>query len=161
VTRRVLFVCSGNICRSPMSELLFRQLLQEQEIDWIKSESSGTLGIVDAPVSDNNLTVLGELNLAPEQHRSRPLQFFHLYRADLIIVMEPLHRDMIAEEAGNDPEIMERVLAITEFHPDPEERNGAGIYDFVAADPDIYREMAVEFRLRLQALLEYCLRLWQ
>ena len=34
--RRVLFVCSGNICRSPMAELLFRQLLQEQGIDWIR-----------------------------------------------------------------------------------------------------------------------------
>jgi protein-tyrosine-phosphatase len=159
--RRVLFVCSGNICRSPMAELLFRQLLQEQGIDWMKSESSGTLGIVDAPVTDNNLTVLRELNLEPEKHRSRPLQFYHIYRADLIIVMEPLHRDLIAEEAGNDPEIMDRVLAITEFHPEPPERNGAGIYDFVTADLDIYREMADDFRLRLQALLEYCLGLWE
>ena len=120
----------------------------------------GTLGIKNAPVTDNNMTVLQELNLEPEQHRSRPLQFFHIYRADLIIVMEPFHRDLIAEEAGNDPEIMDRVLAITEFHPDPGERNGAGIYDFVAADLETYREMADDFRLRLQAMLEYCVRLW-
>ncbi len=158
--RRLLFVCSGNVCRSPLAELLFRRLLAERGIEWITTESSGTLGLAGAPIAPHNLTLLTEAGVDAASHRSRPLQFHQLFRADLIIVMEPLHRDQLEEEAGGDPEITQRILTLTEFHPDPDQRNGAGIYDFVACDLEVYREMTAEFEVRLEALLEYCLQLW-
>lgn len=122
--------------------------------------SGGTLGLSGDPAAEGTLQVLLERGVNAEVHRSAALKFYHLWQADLIIVMEPLHREWIRNESGNDPAIMERTFVITEFHPQPLYRNAAGIFDFVLSPLEVYRDMSVEFSRLLESLADYCAEIW-
>jgi len=157
---QVLFVCSGNICRSPMAHHLFAKLLNDRSVTHIQAASCGTYKIGGQPSMENTLAVLHKYGADGDTYRSTAMHYYHLTQSHLIIAMEPLHVDMIREEAGDDPEIMKKVFVITEFHPDPVQRNAAGIYDFYLAPLDTYQELGAEIWSMLQNILNYCLEQW-
>lgn len=88
---RLVFVCSGNLCRSPMAEVLCRAMLAGTglPVEWI--ESAGTLGIEGEPPPAPVATVLQEIDLNIGVHRSQGLSARHLDEADFLIAMAPEH----------------------------------------------------------------------
>ena len=48
---RIMFVCTGNICRSPMAELVMKQLVRKEGLDWVISSAANTGDEVGNPVS--------------------------------------------------------------------------------------------------------------
>ena len=94
---RVLFVCSGNICRSPMAEAYLRHRASELDLPDLVSESAGTLGIVGAPASPEAVAAMSEIGIDLTPHRSRGLDRKILKRAGIIVAMGPDH---VAELSG-------------------------------------------------------------
>ena len=47
---RIMFVCTGNICRSPMAELVMKQLVRKEGLDWVISSAANTGDEVGNPV---------------------------------------------------------------------------------------------------------------
>lgn len=92
---RVLFVCSGNICRSPMAEALFRSVVERRGTDWMLAESAGTLRIVDSPAAPSAVTALAEVGVPLERHRSSALDAERLAAVDVAIGMSPEHIEEI------------------------------------------------------------------
>jgi protein-tyrosine phosphatase len=84
---KVLFVCAGNICRSPFAEGVARRLAEEQGLE-IAFESAGTIAIDGAPASDDALTVAREHGVDLSSHRARRLSPQLTDEADLVF---PLH----------------------------------------------------------------------
>ena len=149
--RRLLFVCSGNICRSPAAEALARDELRRQNRDDVIAESCGTLGIVGEPAAPYTLRALRERGIDLETFRSRAMSYFLLREADLVIGMETYHRDAARHELGGDLDLVPGgVRGITECHPDERHRDDAGIYDFVQEPWPEYSEGIAE--------LEGCVR---
>ena len=93
--QQVLFVCTGNTCRSPMAEYLFNQAAARQGLAW-RATSAG-LYAVDAPMSPGARRALAKRALDGSQHRARGLTWPMVQEADLIVCMTQAHLDALLE----------------------------------------------------------------
>lgn len=89
---RILFVCSGNTCRSPLAEVIARRALGREGLDGVEVSSAGTFAEDGAFASSGSLEVARENELDLEAFQSRRLTGDLLEEADLVLVMEPGHR---------------------------------------------------------------------
>jgi protein-tyrosine phosphatase len=110
VSFRILAVCTGNVCRSPMAELLLR--------DWadpragLQVSSAGTQALVGRTVDDGTAAVLRQLGLDPARHRARQLTTALAGDADLILTAERAHRDQVIHDL---PNAFKRTFTLAEF----------------------------------------------
>lgn len=86
----LLFICTGNTCRSPMAAAIARQRLDKRGHRAIMVESAG-LAASGEPAADNAAAVLQEWGLDLHGHHSTPVSDEQLRRADVIAVMTPAH----------------------------------------------------------------------
>jgi protein-tyrosine-phosphatase len=110
----VLFVCTANICRSPMASAIFLAKLAERENteDW-RVESAGTRALEGFPAAQNvELTLSYLYKVDISEHRSRLVNQELLSSFDLILTMEQGHAEAIKVEY---PQLAERVFVITEM----------------------------------------------
>lgn len=108
---RVLFVCSGNICRSPMAEGLLRSYAEARQRG-VEVQSAGTLGIRNAPADPYAVAVCAEIGVDLGAHRSQALTQELVSWADYILVMEYAHA---AAVRGMNPDLGEKVLLLGGF----------------------------------------------
>jgi protein-tyrosine-phosphatase len=89
---RVLFVCSGNTCRSPLAEAVARRLVEEEGHPAFEISSAGTFAMEGGCASSGSLEVARENGLDLESFSTRRLTGEILDEVDLVLVMEPGHR---------------------------------------------------------------------
>lgn len=73
--KKVLFLCSGNTCRSPMAEIIFRAEIKSRKIKFVDSASAGLFVEKDAVINPNSAFCLRELGL--DYSKFKPRQFKH------------------------------------------------------------------------------------
>lgn len=106
----VLFVCTGNSCRSVMAEYLLKDMLKGK--DNIEVLSAGTAVYFQTTASSETVTVLGRHGIDATLHESRPISSILLRKADLILVMTRSHRQQVLERV---PSVEKRVYQLREF----------------------------------------------
>lgn len=84
---KILFLCSGNTCRSPMAEHLFKDFTSKNKLENVLCESAGLHAIDGEKASQNAILVLKEVGLNLTKHRSRSLKNVNLKNYDLFAVM--------------------------------------------------------------------------
>lgn len=95
----ILFVCTGNICRSPMAVALMQaQARARGDDEKYRIESAGTWGVDGQPASTNAQLVMQKRGLSLDQHIARTVSPELVEQADLILVMTRSHRDALAAE---------------------------------------------------------------
>lgn len=131
----VLFVCTANMCRSPLAEVLFREMLRQRGLqpEW-QTESAGVYASIGQPATEFSRQVASERGLDLSAHRSKPVDAGRLQSADLVLVMEPVHRQALQEEF---PLLADRVHVLTEVAGE-----SGPVEDPVGTTMENYRETA-------------------
>jgi protein-tyrosine-phosphatase len=132
--RSVLFVCSANVCRSPMAKSIFRQQLDRKakRIKW-KVESAGTWGLDGCEMAEGVKKVLQEMGIETPVHAARTVEREMLKSFNLILTMEKGHKEALRVEF---PEVGERVYLLSEMvgeSSDIRDPMGKGQEEFRAA----------------------------
>ena len=140
--KNILFVCTANVCRSPMAEAIFNALAEERGLAW-RAESAGVAALVDEDITPNARAALDEMGIYTGEHRARQVEEAMLGEADLVLAMGPQHVATLRRRFGD---LSERVYALPEYAlgAPPEE----GI-------PDPYGQTMTAFRASVRQLLEY------
>jgi protein-tyrosine-phosphatase len=92
---KILFVCTGNSCRSPMAEGILKKMLRESQLDNFEVLSAGTFNMNGALPSLFAIEVAKNRNVDLSQHRSRQLNRQILKESDLILAMSGVHLEAI------------------------------------------------------------------
>jgi len=111
---RLLFVCTGNICRSPVAERLARLWLDEHlgpRADAFEVGSAGTQGLGDLPMEERAATPLQARGGTPHGFLSRALTQDLVARSDLVVGMTRAHR---AAAARLEPRAIRRAFTLRE-----------------------------------------------
>jgi protein-tyrosine phosphatase len=93
----VLFVCSGNICRSPAAHYLFKEMLSARGITGVEVDSAGTLGIEGEPAASLTISTLPGEGSGIEGHLSKGISVDLMEQAEIVLVMEQAHVDFLSE----------------------------------------------------------------
>ena len=139
--RKLLFVCVGNICRSPTAEILMRHRLQGRE--GIEVASAGLQALVGRPIDPSARECLREGGHEPGEHQPRQASASVLAAADLILVMEQAHQARIVREV---PQVSGKVFLLGKWRGQRE-------------IPDPYRQQRVAFE-HVHGLIGGCVDSW-
>jgi protein-tyrosine-phosphatase len=90
-TQTILFVCTGNLCRSPMAEGLLRDRIVRQGLEGIRVASAGTWGLEGEPAAKHAIKVCSERGIDISGHVARRLTEDMIEGSDLVLTMEMEH----------------------------------------------------------------------
>ena len=135
---KVLIVCSGNICRSPMVAAYLRQRLNRSGMSHVVVASAGTLGIKDSPASDTAIHAMAEIDIDLAEHRSRALSSADLRSSEWVIAMDGGHLETLAARY---PEGRDTRLLLRAFEAGPQPApNARDLDDPVGAPISVFRK---------------------
>jgi protein-tyrosine-phosphatase len=87
---KVLFVCTANVCRSPMAAAIFNVLAEDRGLSF-RAESAGTAAIEGRPMASNAVAALEEVGIYPEAHRARQASRTLIDGFELVLTMSLQH----------------------------------------------------------------------
>jgi len=143
---KVLFVCTGNICRSPMAEAYFNKLCADAGIlDRLSAESAGVFATDGISATRTARMALSDMGTDINNHRSRHITLAMLDEADLIIAMTSAHKDAIAQIY---PAATPKTKLLLEYINSP----GRDVDDPFGGDIGVYTESFAVMKPALDAL---------
>ena len=144
--KKILFVCTGNTCRSVMAQGLLKNMLKKEGIENVKVSSAGTAALSSYGIYGILEKVLKEEDIEISNHKPIQVTAEIVKDADLVLVMEKRHKEAILEMA---PEVENRVFLLKEFAG---EKENLDIPDPIGQPEEAYRS-------RLQEIKEYLLKI--
>lgn len=142
---KVLFVCLGNICRSPIAEGVFRDLVEKACLsDKIQCDSAGTASYHIGSLSDRRMRQIAQENGIELSHKSRKLAGDDFYNFDYIVAMDETNFQDIRNQSYRSsgfyfPE--DKLFLFREFDPEFEKAEGIANGDSIQLNvPDPYYE---------------------
>ncbi len=145
-TYNLLFVCTGNTCRSPMAAAIAAREKSRRGWHHVAIRSAGTGAMEGAPATPEAVTVLKEQDIEGLDHFSELLTAEHVRWADLILVMSLSHMYAVNDLGGG-----EKVALITDFLEGDE--IGSGIDDPYGSGTEAYRRTFVQLEQAVMGLM--------
>ncbi|MCX8037355.1 MAG: low molecular weight protein arginine phosphatase [Candidatus Sumerlaeia bacterium] len=145
----LLFLSTGNICRSPMAAAYMRKLLEERKIKNIEVRSAGVMTIAGLLATDESKQMLEPYAISLDRHRSQPLTEDIIRKADLILGMTPFHVQMalrMSPEARKKTHLLKEYTAV-----DPKNRP---IPDPMGCTLEVYKRVFRQIKMACDKLVE-------
>ena len=156
--KKILFVCTGNSCRSPIAEGLLEKMFKEENVQNIEVFSAGTNSIPGIPPTRETIEVLRKEGIDISDHRSTCITYDLISQADLILVMEKVHREKILTM---NPGVKNKVFLLREFAGDSRGTYPIGkgdetldIYDPIGQPISVYEKCLLEIKDVLKRSLQ-------
>ena len=143
---KVLFVCTGNSCRSPIAEVLLKKMAKERGLN-IEVKSCGTRTLLGMAATREAIESLKKENVSIFDHRSQQLNQELIDWADLILVMEERHKQELLQYSAG---VGSKVFLLTEFA----EKNSRDIIDPIAKPLEIYEGLVMDLKFYLTKVIE-------
>lgn len=140
--QKLLFVCTANICRSPMAQAIFDALAKDRGLPF-RAESAGTAAIEGNPAAPNAVAALEEVGVYPGAHRARRVSAGMLEEAELVLAMTPQHAATLRRLRGSPSR---------GIHTLPEYATGAPDKEGIS---DPYGLTMAAYRVTVRQLYEY------
>jgi protein-tyrosine-phosphatase len=135
--KKIMFICTGNTCRSPMAMGLFREMLRQRGIEDVVCESAGLYAMAGDAAEPNAVEAASELGADISAHHARPFSPYMAQDTDLFVCMTPVH----ALQLYDIPEEKKYILA-------------GGVPDPYGGNLEEYRKCAKLISEGLQKLLK-------
>ena len=145
----ILFVCSANISRSFLAEMLLRNEIELLNLEDISVSSAGLFAYPGGPPDSEMVSYLSKLGIPVKSHESRKMTEDDVDWADLILVMERGHAETIKEswpEADRKVKLLGSLLSPTGYADD--------VIDPFRRTPYHYRLAQSQITLAVKALVE-------
>jgi protein-tyrosine-phosphatase len=141
----LLFVCTGNTCRSPMAEALARREFERRVLGW-QAESAGLMAAAGDPASRHAADEMARRGLSLGAHRAREVTAEAVARAGWILAMTDTHRDLLRAAY---PDARDKILTLGECAG-----TGEPVPDPFGGGPATYRHCADRLETLVRAAVE-------
>ncbi len=142
---KILFVCLGNICRSPLAEGVMKKMCADRGLDW-EIDSAGLIDYHKGELPDPRMMTTAERHGYRLTHRSRPVETADFEKFDYIIGMSDYINTRIVRDAPHVP-FHTKIKNVAEFFVETED------YDEV---PDPYCGTMRDFEIAVQLIEDAC-----
>lgn len=167
----VLFVCTGNICRSPTAERLAVAQANKLQFRKFKASSAGTRAVIGSPIHHESALIIEQLGADPSDFAARQLTPRIASSADLVITMTKAHRDTVLEMA---PTQLRRTFTLgeaaclvtegnaqslehlAELRPRWASKRATDLTDPIGRSSEVYAQVGAQIALLLPPIIELC-----
>jgi protein-tyrosine-phosphatase len=148
--KRILFLCTGNSCRSVMAEGLMQKMLDAAGLDSVRVLSAGTHAVTGYPPTQETIDVMEKEGIDVSGHLGQPVTATLIEHADAIFCMEPAHRETVLELV---PEAKERTHLLATYGLSEEPPHPA-VPDPIGRPAEVYESCLMMIRDGLERVLK-------
>ena len=111
---KIIFVCTGNTCRSPMAEAILKKMVSSHGLD-VQVESRGTSVYSDDPINPKSAEALATIGIKNVIHKAKQISKTDIEESDIILTMTQQHKLSLVKTY---PDYRYKIFTLSEYAAD-------------------------------------------